>query len=50
LPADRVKKTVVELTRTLVDRNLQKKKRRDLIGFLETMVAAASARGTIAEK
>jgi glycosyltransferase involved in cell wall biosynthesis len=49
-PADGVKKTIVGLTRTLVDRNLQKKKRRDLIGFLENMVAAASARGTIAQK
>jgi hypothetical protein len=48
--ADKVKRTIVELTRTLVDRNFQKKKARDLIAFLENTVAAASARGTIAQK
>lgn len=49
-PTDKVKKTIVELTRTLVDRNFQKKKRRDLIAFLENSASAASARGTIAQK
>jgi glycosyltransferase involved in cell wall biosynthesis len=49
-PADRVKKTIVELTGTLVDRNFRKKKRRDLIAFLENMAASASAREAIAQK
>jgi hypothetical protein len=50
LRAAKLKNTIVELTRTLVDRNFQKKKRRDLIAFLENTIAAASARGTIAQK
>ena len=47
---DKVNKKIVELTRTLVDSNFQKKKRQDLIAFLENMVTAASARGNIAQK
>jgi glycosyltransferase involved in cell wall biosynthesis len=49
-PTDKIKKTIVELTRPLVDRNFQKKKRQDLIAFLENTGSAASARGTIAQK
>jgi glycosyltransferase involved in cell wall biosynthesis len=50
-PADRVmQKTIVDLARTFVDTEFKKKKRRDLIARLENMVAAAAARGTIAQK
>jgi glycosyltransferase involved in cell wall biosynthesis len=47
---NKVNKKIVELTRSLVDSNFKKKKRQDLIAFLENAIAAASARGTIAQK
>jgi hypothetical protein len=49
---DRVKQKmiVVDLARSLVDGDFKKKKRRDLIGSLENMVATASVRATIAQK
>ena len=43
-------KTIVELARTLVDKNFKKKKRQELITFLERRVATASGRGIIAQK
>lgn len=49
--ADKKKRiTTGDLARSLLDGDFKTKKRRDLIGFLENMVAAASARGTIAQK
>jgi glycosyltransferase involved in cell wall biosynthesis len=50
-PADRVKpNTISELLRTFGSKEFKKRKRQELITFMERRVAAASARGTIAQK
>jgi glycosyltransferase involved in cell wall biosynthesis len=50
-PADRVKpNTIAELMRTFGSKEFKKRKRQQLITFMERRVAAASARGTIARK
>jgi len=50
-PADRVKpNTIAELMRTFGSKEFKKRKRQELITFMERRVAAASARGTIARK
>jgi Glycosyl transferase family 2 len=49
-PADRPKQDLIGLARTFSNKDFKKKKRQELVAYMELMVAAASARGTIAQK
>ena len=49
-PADKPKKDLFGLARTFSDKDFKKKKRQELIAYMELMVAAASARGAISQK
>jgi glycosyltransferase involved in cell wall biosynthesis len=49
-PGDKPKQDLRVLARTFGDKDFKKKKREELVAFMELMVAAASARETIAQK
>ena len=49
-PADKPKRDLIGLARTFSDKDYKKKKREELIAYMELMVAAASARGAISQQ
>jgi glycosyltransferase involved in cell wall biosynthesis len=49
-PADKPKRDLISLARTFSNKDFRKKKREELVAYMELMVAAASARQTIAQK